>query len=151
MRLSTLENHLDYSYLGDRTLNLWLNPNGEYLHFSTFHVKHDGGDNTNWWQNMPAAYDDYSRWFWVYFGYSYSKQKAYAYVKFNSGVRTLEWNVHHLLPVYSTWYLCKDQFYAGFSGRVRKFVTSFGKGSFLTENFEERQKFARTGTKPALV
>lgn len=130
---------------------MWLNPNGEYLHFSTFNVRHNGGDDVNRWQNMAAPYDDYSRWFWVYFGYNYAKEKAFAYVKFASGVRTLEWNVHHTLPVYSTWYLCKDAWYAGFAGRVRKVSMAFGKGVYKEDGFDELQRFTRTGSKPEEV
>lgn len=126
MRLSLMENHIDASYLGDRTLNLWLNPNGEYLHFSTFNVQHNGGDDVNRYQNIGISTDDYSRWFWVYFGYNYQQEKAFAYVKTASGVKTLEWRVHHILPVYTTWYLAKDAWYAGFAGRIRKFTMAFG-------------------------
>lgn len=122
------------------------------MHFSTFHVQHNGGDNTNWWQNMGVSTDDYSRWFWVYFGYNYAKQRAFAYCKFNSGVKTLEWNnVHHLLPVYTTWYLAKDPWYAGFAGKVRKFSIAFGKGVFQENDFDDLQRISKTGTRPTLA
>jgi hypothetical protein len=101
---------------------------------------------------MAAPTDDYSRWFWVYFGYNYIKQKAFAYVKFNSGVRTLEWNnVHHILPVYTTWYLSKDPWYAGFAGKVRKFTLAFGKGVYQESDYEDLQRISRTGSRPNLV
>lgn len=104
-RLAVQENHIDASYLGDRTLSLWINPNGEYLHFSTYNVEHNSGDNTNLWQNAPLIEDEYSRWFWVYFGYNYEAQKATAILRSYLGEKTLTWNVNHMLPVYTTWYL----------------------------------------------
>jgi hypothetical protein len=119
VRVSLFPNHIDASYYGDRTLNLWLNPNGQYLHFSTTNVRHNGGDNVNHWQNMEATNENYSKWFFVYFGYSYSEQKAYARTVWADKTLELEWSVHHILPVYSTWYLAKDPWYAGFNGKIR--------------------------------
>jgi len=147
-RLAVQENHIDASYLGDRTLSLWINPNGEYLHFSTYNVEHNSGDNTNLWQNAPLIEDEYSRWFWVYFGYNYEAQKATAILKSYLGVKTLTWNVNHMLPVYTTWYLAKDPWYAGFSGKIRKFRIAFGKGAYREKNFKDLFTMSTVAVKP---
>lgn len=59
------------SFLGDRTLNMWVGqPEGGILHFTTYtYANIYGGGNVNSWQNVKHN-DDHARWHFVYFGYS---------------------------------------------------------------------------------
>lgn len=155
VRVCNMENHIDASYFGDRTLNLWLHPNGQFLHFSTYNVHHYSGDNVNWAQNVGIKTEFYMNWFFVYFGYSYKELKAYARVVFpDKSIAELEWgNVHHLLPVYSTWYVAKDPWYAGFNGKIRKFRMMYGQGSYrrADDDIKSLMVFSKTGTFPKPV
>jgi protein transport protein SEC24 len=73
------------------------------------------------------------KWFWTYFGYSYEKKQAFAYVKFATEEKTLIFsNVWHEIPRYMGVYLGKDPFYPAFNGELKGWYFNAGKGSWKT-------------------
>ena len=88
--------------MGDRALGAWLKPetSGKVIHAMTYCLNRN---DPHYWQdvNFPVENDYDSVWNFVYFGYSYTLQKAFLYVKFGSGnIRTLSFlDVYHTVPV----------------------------------------------------
>ena len=69
------------------------------------------GGNFNNYQTVEYK-DNLEKWFWTYFGYSYEKKKAFAYIKFASEEKTLIFSdIWHEIPKYFGVFLAKDPFY----------------------------------------
>jgi hypothetical protein len=59
----------DASLLGDRTLGIWLNDDGNF-YFSTYHFKYNfGSDNVDRWTTIDHGDDLLNDWIWIYYGY----------------------------------------------------------------------------------
>lgn len=71
----------DASLLGDRTLGIWLNDDGN-LYFSTYTFEYNTGyDNIDRYSKIDME-DDLGDWMWVYYGYDPVADQAIAYTRF---------------------------------------------------------------------
>ena len=72
--------------MGDRTLSCWAN-HALFYHFSTYsYTNMNGGGNSNAAKNMPAHNGANTAWHFIYFGYSKTENRAYAFVKLRTGL-----------------------------------------------------------------
>lgn len=86
---------------------------------------------------MPYG-NNLDRWFFVYFGYSFSQKKAFAYVKFTEKDEVLYWNnLWHMIPKTFQAFVGKDPFYPAFNGETKGFTFAVGQGAYREGKMEE--------------
>jgi len=72
---------MDASILGDRTLGIWLNDDGNF-YFSTYTYAYNfGNDNVDKYTKIDIE-DDLENWVWIYYGYDKVNRQAIAYARF---------------------------------------------------------------------
>ena len=105
----------DVSKEGSRTLALFYNAPGRYLHIKTYRHGTPTGDDFNLGPNKDAPEID--QWFFIYMGYDVDLKKRTFYVKFASSewVDVIE-NLVHKVPNYIGVYLGRDTYYPGWNG-----------------------------------
>lgn len=69
MTVNEPDYQFDASNLGDRTLGIWLNDDGNF-YFSTYTFSFNfGSDNLDKYTKIDYG-DDLSEWIWIYYGYN---------------------------------------------------------------------------------
>lgn len=106
-----------------------------YLHFTSYSSLFKGVYNNNVVRNIHYK-DDLSAWIWTYFGYSWEKKKAFAFVRFQDRIDTAEWDkLYHFRPHFTKFYLGGDPYHWSFTGAMRNFKSVAGVGSYREANF----------------
>lgn len=120
----------DYARLGDRVLALWLGSN-VHLHWTTYTYTDLNGNG----QPLTSGADfqtggQHFNWHFVYYGYSRTERKAYAYVKFPKEEKTFTFkDINHYLPE-KFFLLFKDARYPPYVGQQAYFTVVLGAGAF---------------------
>lgn len=82
MTINEPEYQGDASLLGDRTLGIWLNDDGQF-YFATYHFEYNfGSDNVDRWVPIEHGDDLLNDWIWIYYGYDPVINQAIAYCRF---------------------------------------------------------------------
>lgn len=130
---------LNWRRLGDRDLTLWLGRGaGGIYHYSTYsYTNLNGAGRSNWPQNV-RHFGRHVKWHYVYFGYSKTDKKAFAYVKFHDKEESRVWNnVNHYYAEKFLLYVAKDRHYNAYNGEVAYFNYVSGEGAFRDKpNFD---------------
>ncbi|CAD8140693.1 unnamed protein product [Paramecium octaurelia] len=139
VRLSVLQASENLSFLGDRSLCMWVGqPEGGILHFATYNYQNIyGGGNVNSWQNVKHN-DDHARWHFVYFGYSRNQRQAYARVEFRGRLEERPYKDHnHFIANAYSFYVARDKWHAPYSGVISTLRFNVGDGVFRTAEYEK--------------
>ncbi|CAK56140.1 unnamed protein product (macronuclear) [Paramecium tetraurelia] len=139
VRLSSLQNSEDLSFLGDRVLSAWVGQG--YFHFTCYHAANiNAGGNANQYQNMNYE-TDYTKWYYVYYGYSRTQRLAHARVEFKDRVAELQFkNTFQYLPNKFSVYTAKDKFYAAYSGNIAHLRLNGGDGAFDPKTYGDNKQ-----------
>lgn len=115
--------------LGDRDLAAFVGR--DQLHFATYsYTNLNGEGNANVLQSMPHR-DQLTQWHYVYFGYSRSLRRAFAFVEFHSGRAEADFTaVNHFLSQRQFLYVAKDAHYPSYSGRIARLEFLACDGAF---------------------
>lgn len=128
----------DASLLGDRTLGIWLNDDGN-LYFATYNFEYNAGsDNIDRYSKVDYG-DDLGDWFWVYYGYERASMKTIIYVRFRDREVTLTQEANrHFMPKYFGLYLANSDIATnGWNGQMKCWNLCMGSDCARSENFEE--------------
>jgi hypothetical protein len=71
----------DASLLGDRTLGVWLNDDGNYYYSTYTFLYNFGNDNVDRYTKVDHG-DDLEDWVWIYYGYDRDAEQTIAYARF---------------------------------------------------------------------
>lgn len=119
---------------GDRTLACFITTDS--LRFSTYSFQEQGGDDWNIIKDIPFG-EDLNSWFFVYFGYDKSLQRAKAWVKFATReAEAIFSDVFQATPKYFSAYVGRDRFYPGFSGELKNWLFAVGEGAFQEGDYD---------------
>lgn len=119
------------NWWADRTLAAFAGPG--YIHLSTYNFCAKGCDSFNTLQNVDYG-GDLTKWWFIYFGYSYKLRKITAYIRFETDNREKEISiadVTHMIPDSLMFIQGKDKYYPGFNGNFKDFKVAYGPGAFV--------------------
>lgn len=79
---------------------------------------------------------DYTKWYFVYFGYSKEQKLAHAKVEFKNRAAELQFkNTNQYLPNKLSVYVAKDKWHAIYSGNIAHLRINGGQGAFNPAGF----------------
>lgn len=144
VRLAILQNSENMSYMGDRTLCMWVGSgDGGILHFTTYsYTNMLAAGNVNHWQNIHYK-NDLAKWHYVHYGYSKLDKLARASVEFKSRKEIKEFkDINHYLPNKFSIYIAKDKWHAAYSGEIAYLRFNGGQGAFAKDGYDKDDKDA---------
>lgn len=129
LTMNSKADNQDYQRMGDRVLTVFANK-ANFYHCPTYkYVNMNAAGDANVVQNQQ--HDGLIQaWHYVYFGYSRTAKRAFVFIQFKNGVKTLDYpNVNHYLTE-RFFFVQRDARYQNYNGQIALQQVILGNGAF---------------------